>query len=129
MLTLPSASQDRFEEITRYLHFTTMTSCRLMGKTVTRLQKVDPILSVLKDHFQSAYYPNCQLSVDEAMIPFNGQSSMKQYIPLKPVKHTFKVWVTANALNGYLYNFNVCTGATGDRTRCGQTSYWRTWGS
>jgi hypothetical protein len=46
------------------------------------------------------------------MIPFKGPSSIKQYLPLKPVKRGFKVWAMADALNGYLYDFNVYTGAT-----------------
>ena len=49
------------------------------------------------------------------MIPFKGRSSMKQYLLLKPVKRGFKVWAMADALNGYLYDFNVYTGATGLR--------------
>ena len=40
---------------------------------------------------------------------------MKQYLPMKPVKRGFKVWAMADALNGYLYDFNVYTGATGER--------------
>ena len=40
---------------------------------------------------------------------------MKQYVPLKPVKRGFKVWAMADARNGYVYDFNVYTGATGDR--------------
>ena len=40
---------------------------------------------------------------------------MKQYLPLKPVKRGFKVWAMADALNGYVYDFNVYTGACGDR--------------
>ena len=40
---------------------------------------------------------------------------MKQYLPLKPVKRGFKVWAMADALNGYLYSFNVYTGTTGKR--------------
>ena len=47
------------------------------------------------------------------MIPFKCRSSMKQYVPLKPVKHGFKVWAMANSLSGYMYDFNVYTGASG----------------
>ena len=77
--------------------------------------QVDPIIAVMKPGFQSVYYPHSQLSADEAMIPFKGRSSMKQYLPMKPVKRGFKVWAMADALNGYLYDFNVYTGATGER--------------
>ena len=31
--------------------------------------------------------------IDEAMITFKGRSSMKQYMPMKPTKHGFSVWV------------------------------------
>ena len=63
------------------------------------------------------YYPHCEVSIDEAMIPFKGRSSMKQYLPLKPVKRSFKVWAMADAINGYMYDFNVYTGATESRER------------
>ena len=103
-------SRDRFEEKTRYLHFTDNDKLPARGEDgFSRLQKVDPIISALKQ------YPHSQLSVDEAMIPFKGRSSMKQYLPLKPVKRGFKVWAMADALSGYLYDFNVYTGATGER--------------
>ena len=61
------------------------------------------------------HYPHCQLSIDEAMIPFKGRSTMKQYLPLKPVKRGFKVWAISDATNGYMYDFNVYTGATEGR--------------
>ena len=61
------------------------------------------------------YYPHSQLSVNEAMIPFKGRSSIKQYFSMKPVKCGFKVWAMADALNGYLYDFNIYTEATGER--------------
>jgi hypothetical protein len=40
---------------------------------------------------------------------------VKQYVPLKPVKRGFKVWAMAGASNGYMYDFSVYTGATGER--------------
>ena len=91
------------------------TSYLLMVKSFSRLQKVNAVISALKQRFKSVYYPHSQLSIDEAMIPFKGQSSIKQYLPLKPAKRGFKVWAMADTLNGYLYDFNVYTGATGER--------------
>ena len=79
----------------------------------SRTKKVDPVISTLKQNFQAAYYPNRELSIDEAMIPFKSRSSMKQYVPLKPVKRGFKVWAMAHTLNGYMYDFSVYTGASG----------------
>ena len=39
---------------------------------------------------------------------------MKQYMPMKPVKRGFKVWVMADALNGYFYAFDVYVGRRSD---------------
>lgn len=50
--------------------------------------------------------------VDEAMVAFKGRSSLKQYMPLKPVKRGYKVWCLADAQTGYVYNFEVYTGKT-----------------
>ncbi len=35
---------------------------------------------------------------------------MKQYLPLKPVKRGFKIWVRADSTNGYICDFSVYTG-------------------
>ena len=93
-------TRDRFEQITRYLHFADNDTLPARGEEgFSRLQKVDPIISALKHNFQSAYYPHCQVSIDEAMIPFKGRSSIKQYLPLKPVKRGFKVWAMAERVH------------------------------
>ena len=109
-------SRDRFEQITRYLHFTDNDSLPSRGEEgYSRLPKVDPVINHLKDKFKSVYYPHCEVSIDEARIPFKGRSSMKQYLPLKPVKRSFKVWAMSDATNGYMCDFDVYTGATDGR--------------
>lgn len=32
------------------------------------------------------------LSIDESVIAFKGRSTMKQFMPMKPIKRGFKVW-------------------------------------
>jgi hypothetical protein len=44
------------------------------------------------------------------------RSSMKQYMPMKPVKHGFKVWARADAVNGYFCTFEVYIGRPSDGT-------------
>ena len=53
------------------------------------------------------------------MIKFKGRSSMKQYLPKKPVKRGFKVWVRADAVTGYVCEFQVYTGKTDGQPRLG----------
>ena len=45
-----------------------------------------------------------ELSIDEQMVPFKGISSLKQYIPKKPYKWGFKLFVLADC-QGYIYDF------------------------
>ena len=44
------------------------------------------------------------------MVGFKGQVSMKQYLPLKPVKRGIKIWERADSSNGYVCNLQVYTG-------------------
>ena len=48
------------------------------------------------------------------MVPYKGRSSLKQYMPKKPIKRGFKVWVRAEADIGYLSEFEVYTGKKDD---------------
>ena len=106
-------SRDRFEEITRYLHFVDNTFLSARGEpNFSRLQKIQPILTTIRERLSSTYAPHCQVSVDEAMVPFKGRSTMKQYMPIKPIKRGFKIWVVADAINGYFYDLIPYTGAT-----------------
>jgi len=50
------------------------------------------------------------VSVDESLIPFNGWSSLKQYMPMKPIKRGHKVWCIAGSKTGYVLNYEICTG-------------------
>jgi len=50
------------------------------------------------------------------MIKFKGRSAMKQYLPMKPIKRGFKVWILADSMNGYVYSFRIYTGKDANRT-------------
>lgn len=66
--------------------------------------------SVLHWQLLNAYDPHCEQSIDEAMIKFQGRSTLKQFMPAKPTKRGIKVWCRADAHNGYLCEFQVYTG-------------------
>lgn len=66
-------TRQRFEEITRYLHFVDNESLPLPGEPgYHRLQKVMPIVTRVKERCIANYNPNTQNVIDEAMIPFRG---------------------------------------------------------
>ena len=76
-----SISRDRFREISRYLHFVDNTSLPSRGSPgYDRLGKVGPIIDHLSQSFVDLYEPHKEVAVDEAMIKFTGQSSIKQYM-------------------------------------------------
>ena len=44
---------------------------------------------------------------------------MKQYLPKKPIKRGFKVWVRADSHNAYISQFECYTGKKGDTAEVG----------
>ena len=74
------------------------------------LGKIRPLIDHLSTKFAQTYEPHHDIAVDEAMIKFQGRSSLKQYMPLKPTKHRIKIWVAADSTNGYFSRFEVYTG-------------------
>ena len=95
-------------EFSKYLHFVDNSSLAQPGSpNSNKLGKIEPILLNLKERCVSLYNLNREVSIDEAMIPFKGRSSMKRYLPLKPVKRGFKVWVLADAHSGYVSQLEV----------------------
>ena len=41
------------------------------------------------------------------MIKFKGRSSIKQYLPLKPIKRGYKVWCLCDPITAYLFNYQI----------------------
>ena len=66
-------SRDRFEEISRYLHFA--NNATLPGRLeegYSRLQKVDPVIQAVRNRCLNLYQPHRENAIDEAMVPFKG---------------------------------------------------------
>lgn len=113
-------SRDRFLDIARYLHFADNTTLpRRTDPHYQRLQKVQPVISAVSKACLINFDPSKNISVDEAMIAFKGRSSIKQYMPNKPVKRGIKVWMRSDSSNGYISQFTVYTGRKGATTEVG----------
>ena len=54
-------------------------------------------------------------AIDEHMIKFKGQHSMKQYRPLKLIKKGFKMWCRNDSATGYLFQFDIYIGKKENR--------------
>lgn len=113
-------TRDRFIDLNRYLHFadnSTLSAPQTPG--YNKLGKIEPIIAMLRDRFADVWNPGKNVSIDEAMIPFKGRSGLKQYMPNKPIKRGIKVWMRADADNGYVSAFEVYTGKKGNTAEKG----------
>ena len=69
-------SRKRFEEISRYLHFVNTDLLPKRGQRgYHRLQRVKPVIEMLRERFMAVYRPDVNISIDEAMIPFKGKKN------------------------------------------------------
>ncbi|KFM62055.1 PiggyBac transposable element-derived protein 4, partial [Stegodyphus mimosarum] len=80
-------------------------------RTFDKLYKVRPLLTHLSERFDSLFRPGKNQSIDESMIRFKGRSSLKQYLPKKPIKRGYKVWMRCDE-SGYACKFEIYTGKT-----------------
>lgn len=94
----------RFEEIKRFLHLVNNNA----QTNNDRLHKVHQLTEMLRRRFLSIPMAE-SLSVDEQIVPFKGTSSLKQYIPMKPHKWGYKLFMLCGS-NGFAYSFEVYTG-------------------
>ena len=108
-------SRNQFEQLCGQLHFNDNSLAPAHGTAgYDKLYKIRPVLDAICGKSKTLYNPGKNISVDAAMVKFKGRSSIKQYQPLKPIKRGFKVWCTSDSSNGYLGNFVVYTGKSGD---------------
>uniref|UniRef100_A0A3B5LTQ1 PiggyBac transposable element-derived protein domain-containing protein n=1 Tax=Xiphophorus couchianus TaxID=32473 RepID=A0A3B5LTQ1_9TELE len=101
-------SVNRYEQILRHLHF--VDNYTHQPANTDRLFKLAPVLNTLQKTFLMAANPEEFQSIDEQIIPFKGQLSIKQYIPKKPKPWGVKVWVRAGS-SGYMYKFEIYQGS------------------
>ena len=112
-LFLPPKKLDHIQStVSEWEGWKACSSCEhesLVGLLNHACKVVRPGFSFLRRHTEliSDASVSWGCGVDEAMIPFQGRSSLKQYLPKKPVKHGIKVWCLADSSNGYVQRFDV----------------------
>lgn len=103
--------RNRFEQLFRFLHLNDSSLQHPVGHPqYCRLFKVRKLLDLVEPRFDQEYHMHQQCTIDEAMIPFKGRLGFKQYMKDKPTKWGIKVWVLADATNGYVKRIQVYTG-------------------
>lgn len=109
--------RNEFYRIFSALHLADNTKQKKFPKSSEKFKlfKIFDFVQLLKKNFQANFTLGTNISIDESMIKFKGKSSLKQYLPMKPIKRGYKVWCLVDSSNGYLYNFNIYTGKLGKR--------------
>ncbi|GFQ71033.1 piggyBac transposable element-derived protein 4 [Trichonephila clavata] len=104
----------RFTWILGNLHLNDNTLMKKKGdKDFDKLYKLRPLITHLSEKFLSVLRPSKHQAVDESMVKFKGRSSLKQYMPKKPIKRGYKIWMRCNE-NGFASQFQIYTGKTSD---------------
>jgi hypothetical protein len=102
-------SLNRFETIRRFLHFNNNNAMLVRGgPNFDCLHKIRPLV----DHLNSKYSSiQCReyLSVDEQLCATKARSYLKQYLPAKPHKWGYKLFVLYDD-EGFSYKFEIYTG-------------------
>lgn len=106
----------RFDWLLSHIHLNDNTLLPKRGQPdYDKLYKVRPLLDKLSQSFTFHYKPSRAISIDESMILFKGRSTLRQYMPNKPIKRGYKVWVRADE-QGYIDQFQIYTGKVGENT-------------
>lgn len=98
----------RFKKILRCLHLNDnehQPAKNMPG--YDKLYKLRPLIDLINESCQNNCTDSGSQSIDESMILFKGRSSLKQYMPMKPIKRGYKVWCRCDSQSGYLFEFQI----------------------
>jgi hypothetical protein len=74
-----------------------------------KLYKLRTVIEKLSESFLKSKNLTQNLTIDESMVKFKGRSTIKQYMPQKPIKRGYKIWML-NDKTKYTSKFQVYTG-------------------
>ena len=97
--------RDRFEML-----YSTMLHAVSIGDEQSKKEKIEPFLNMLISKFQSAFYPEKDLSLDEMVVKWKGRSKYKMYNHNKPEKYHIKTFGLCDSLTGYTHNLLIYFG-------------------
>lgn len=102
-------SRDRFTFIMTHMHCGDNT---LINTANDKYAKLRPLFDLLNKNFIEMAPMDETYSIDEAMVPYYGRHSCKQFIRGKPIRWGYKLWVGATRL-GYVLWFDPYQGQSG----------------
>jgi len=87
-------TRHRYQMLQAFIHFSDVNSHIPRGQDGYRpLGKIQPLLDLITPKLSALYYPHRNISIDESMARFKGRCHFRQYMPDKPTKRGFKVFM------------------------------------
>ena len=100
-----------FQHIFRFLHLAVRFHQILAGQPGhDKLYKVQTYVDLITTQFTANYTLHQPVTIDEAMIPFKGCLTFKQYMKNRPMKWEIKAFVLSDAINGYVNRLLIYSG-------------------
>ena len=96
-------TRTRYEKLCQYLH----CSVPANEDRNDKLAKVRPLITLCEQNFGQCYQPSRDVSIDAAMVQFDGRLCWKQYMPKKPVMWGIKLWCLCDSTTGFCAAFSV----------------------
>ncbi|CAH1989196.1 unnamed protein product [Acanthoscelides obtectus] len=95
-------SYNRFTLLLKCWHFQDNTL-----PSTSRLDKINPILSIIQNNIKTVYCPGDTVVVDETMVPFRGRLKFRQYNPSKArCSYGIKLYKVCTP-NGYTWHLKI----------------------
>ena len=102
--------KDCFKSLLAMLHVVD----RVSEDPTKKLWKVNTFIEHFRSKCKNLFQPCQNIAIDECLVKLKYRSGIRQHIAKKLVKFGLKLWVFADTLTGYTYNFFVCTGKSNE---------------
>ena len=101
----------RFKVLMKCLHLNDNSTMIPRGQPgYDKLHKIRPLLDIINANSKAMYDLHREVSIDEAMVLFKGRSHFKQFMPKKPIKRGFRVWMECDGHNGLTSQCQIYAG-------------------